>query len=134
MIAECLLNGPDAARLRDVVDRIDRAGNSVELAKAPGIGDVASGAAGDEDLHAGAAVFLGEEHAGAALGRACCSHQARRSGAQHDEVVVTHGLCVCPASRQEIRDRDSSDLGACDDKRDLLAARVDLAVPVADGL
>ena len=61
LVAECLLNGPDAARPRGIVGRIDRAGDHVEPAQAPGIGDIAPSAAGHQDLHAGSAVFLGEQ-------------------------------------------------------------------------
>ena len=80
--------GPNARRIArapaalvDVIDRIDRAGDRVEPPQAPGVGDVAPRAAGDQDLDPW---FGGSSPAGppgATLGLAGGGHQAGRPGA-----------------------------------------------------
>ena len=71
------LDGPDAAAPGGIVGRVDRARHGVEPAQAAGIGDIAPGAAGHQDLDPGPAVLLEQDHPCTALGGPDGGDQAR---------------------------------------------------------
>ncbi len=62
--------------------------HGIEPAQAPGIGDVAPRASGDQDLHPGPPVLLQEDDPGAALRGPCGGHQPGGPGAEHGHVAV----------------------------------------------
>ena len=85
--AEGLLDAPGPPGLAGVVGRVDRPGDDPEVAQPPGVGEVAPGPAGHQDLHARPPVLLQQEDREPALGRPDRRAEARRPGPQDRDVV-----------------------------------------------
>jgi hypothetical protein len=68
------------------------------------VGEVATPAAGDENLCAGLAVMVEQQHASAARPRRDGAHETRRTGADYDDIKGRHGgWLACQAGNLQMK-------------------------------